>query len=240
MCGACCTGCFLGAFLSFILTAVVLCSVSVITAAISYPVLKWASEHKVALGEVGTCLNGTVLRVNQTLQKRLPEKCFDLLCDKCNSNDLDPEMKEKCEECLCEAEYHIQKMQPPLEPQLLQCCKPLSKDKGTEFLVEICEDLVTNMTAELEKETEKCEKKNIIMSAQPLLLQGFVKVPKNFIAVPRASEFIRLLSWTPYLQGIAASILLIVGFASLAFVIKQVMLGKSRLSNVSLEEQLLS
>lgn len=194
-----------------------------------------------ALEEAGTCLNGTVVRVNQTLQKRLPEKCFDLLLDKCNSNDLDPEMKEKCEECLCEAEYYIQKMQPPLEPQLLECCKPLSKDKGTAFLVDSCQDLVTNLTAELEKDTEKCEKKNIIMTAEPLLLQGFVKLPKNFIAVPRASEaLIRLLSWTPYLQGIAASILLIVGFASLAFVIKQVMLGKSRLGNVTLEEQLLS
>lgn len=194
---------------------------------------------------MGTCLNATFLRVNETLAKELSEKCQELFeGDKCDGDDLDAETKEKCEECLCETDYYLQKMQPPLEPELLHCCKPLSKDKGTEFLVEGCEDLVTNLTKESEKYLEKCEKKNIILQAQPLLLQaipGFERknLPKFLVSVGTGSaQLAQFLSMAPYFQGIAASLLLTVGFALLAIVTKCVVPG-ARSSNAALEEHLL-
>ena len=217
-----------------VLTVLVLSTV--LAAAVSYPVMKWISDHHVAIEEVGACLNETALKVNSTLAKRLPEKCQDLLCDdKCDSDDLDADSKEKCEECLCEAEYYLEKMDPPLEPQLLRCCKPLSKDKGTEFLVEPCEELVTNLTKELDKHTKECERKNII-KVQPMFL-ALVKLQSRLATF----EYGPVLSSTPYLQGMAGSILLMFGFASVGIATKWMLFGSSRRSSVhtSLQEQLL-
>eukprot|EP00438_Fugacium_kawagutii_P020062 Skav201042 [mRNA] locus=scaffold3386:286047:286826:- [translate_table: standard] len=249
-CGACCGGCFLGALISAVLTLVVVSAV--FTAALSYPVFQWVSAHKVALGEVGTCLNATFSRVNETLAKELSEKCQELFeGDKCDGDNLDDETKEKCEECLCETDYYLQKMQPPLEPELLHCCKPLSTDKGTEFLVEGCEDLVTNLTKESEKYLEKCEKKNVIviMAAQPLLLQAFPgfarrNLPKFLSSLPTSSAQIsNFLALAPYFQGFAASVLLTVGFALLAIVTKCLVPGaraaRGSDRNGALEEHLL-
>lgn len=124
--------------------------------------------------------------------------------------NLEPARQEKCEECLCEAEYDLSKMQPPLGDEVMKCCEPLKKDKGTKFLADPCEEIVTNLTKELEESTKECEKKNIVnaISAQPLLLQAFVKnLPKKYLSIPKSLEVTWLLSWTSYLQGILATVL---------------------------------
>ena len=184
--------------------------VSSVIMATSYPLLKWLSAHQETIQEVGTCLNATALKANQTLTDKLSAECWDLLCDKCDGENLEPARQEKCEECLCEAEYDLSKMQPPLGDEVMKCCEPLKKDKGTKFLADPCEEIVTNLTKELEESTKECEKKNIInaISAQPLLLQAFVKnLPKKYLSIPKSLEVTWLLSWTSYLQGILATVL---------------------------------
>lgn len=60
---------------------------------------------------------------------------------------------------LQEAAYELEHMKPPLEPKLLSCCHRMaSKDPGLQYLVGPCEELVYNVTDEMKKATEKCEK----------------------------------------------------------------------------------
>lgn len=79
-CCACLGGCGLGVVFSIMV-------VSSVIMATSYPLLKWLSAHKETIQEVGTCLNATALKANQTLTHKLSAECWDLLCDKCDGDE---------------------------------------------------------------------------------------------------------------------------------------------------------
>lgn len=79
-CCACLGGCCLGVVFSIMV-------VSSVIMATSYPLLKWLSAHQETIQEVGTCLNATALKANQTLTDKLSAECWDLLCDKCDGDE---------------------------------------------------------------------------------------------------------------------------------------------------------
>lgn len=129
-----------------------------------------------------------------------------------------------------EAEYVMVSMKPSLDTELLHCCEPFAEDKSVDYLLSPCQDMVTNLTAELKKETEQCESKHLISSeGQPISLNVYKNLP-NFTELSRQS-------WMPYLQAGLAGLVFVVAFSLIGLVF--VLRGMRASQGHELEEHLI-